>query len=782
MDRRPRRPTAVLSNFFPINFKNPIIKYNIEVESPTPISPVQHQELVKKYVFKTKKNREFISSFLGAGFISLNGAIYSSCICSAPIDLESCEDDPDIKIKIVQDTMLDNAKDQDIIKNLVGRFFKLLLKKLRLKQIGRKLFDPSKNQTMDMFDVWPGFSTSLVFNANFSLLNIDFASKLITNINVLGLMENLKQRFSHEIESAFNKELIGKSVMTTYNRRFYKIDRVCFDKTPRSTFTLQDGEEITFADYYLKKYQKQISVLDQPLLINIDPKKSIETYLVPELCVMTGLNDEQRANRNLMTELDKIIKPDAGPRLTKSRALVESLQQNEFTKKFMDEWKLNLSVEPLRIEGLRIEAGSLLFGDKKSVDIENCQNLDRDTQHKSFVNKSFNILVIYYPRNCANEYKTFADMTRTVFQQFQIACNEIKPVEIPDFRSFDPVKQIIQQTLSPQVTACIWILPGPKKNGQHYDKIKRLLINNLPVPSQMIISKTIGAGKNLRSIITKLYVQVCAKIGGVPWAIDDLPFAERPTMVVGLDCYTKGTSKVPVYSMVATMNNTFSTYWSRSAFGSQEYPFSNFLAECFVSACEKFASDNKIAPANIIVFREGVSRGQVATVRETEVTAIRQAFTKVYGQGPQPAMVFVSTNKTSNAKFFYSPNNSMNLNTLQNPLQGTYVHQNITDDPNEFFLLAQKTFRGLASPTTFYIIENDMTNIQKVDMLLVKDLIAKLAFKLCFLYYNTTGAIKVPAPIHYAQKLSYLIGDKSVGNERIIPHGHLGQIQSLYFI
>lgn len=69
-----------------------------------------------------------------------------------------------------------------------------------------------------------------------------------------------------------------------------------------------------------------------------------------------------------------------------------------------------------------------------------------------------------------------------------------------------------------------------------------------------------------------------------------------------------------------------------------------------------------------------------------------------------------------------------------------------------------------------------------MDLLLVKDLIAKLAYKLCFLYYNTTGAIKVPAPIHYAQKLSYLIGDKSVANERIVPHSVLGQIQSLYFI
>lgn len=75
-----------------------------------------------------------------------------------------------------------------------------------------------------------------------------------------------------------------------------------------------------------------------------------------------------------------------------------------------------------------------------------------------------------------------------------------------------------------------------------------------------------------------------------------------------------------------------------------------------------------------------------------------------------------------------------------------------------------------------------MTNILKIDSLLIKDSIAKLAYKLCYLYYNTTGSIKVPAPVHYALKLSYLIGDKSTAIDRIIPHSVLGELKSLYFI
>ncbi len=34
-----------------------------------------------------------------------------------------------------------------------------------------------------------------------------------------------------------------------------------------------------------------------------------------------------------------------------------------------------------------------------------------------------------------------------------------------------------------------------------------------------------------------LLTQMLAKLGGVPWGMDAMPFSDRPTMLIGIDMY-----------------------------------------------------------------------------------------------------------------------------------------------------------------------------------------------------------------------------------------------------
>lgn len=86
-----------------------------------------------------------------------------------------------------------------------------------------------------------------------------------------------------------------------------------------------------------------------------------------------------------------------------------------------------------------------------------------------------------------------------------------------------------------------------------------------PIPSQVILTSTIQRGKNLRSIISKVLIQMNAKVGGTPWAVDKLPFMDEPTMICGMDVFhSTALGKESVLALTASMNQSATTYWSTS--------------------------------------------------------------------------------------------------------------------------------------------------------------------------------------------------------------------------
>lgn len=56
-----------------------------------------------------------------------------------------------------------------------------------------------------------------------------------------------------------------------------------------------------------------------------------------------------------------------------------------------------------------------------------------------------------------------------------------------------------------------------------------------------------------------------AKVGGIPWAVDGLPFMKQRTMVCGMDVFhSTALGKKSVLALTASMNETATMYWSTS--------------------------------------------------------------------------------------------------------------------------------------------------------------------------------------------------------------------------
>lgn len=235
---KPKREIQVLSNFFKIDFGESVFQYRFEIISPTETQV--REEILKKVL---KANKDTLRRSFGDSFIFLNWSIYST-VHSENITLTH----EDNKVEVVQSGKF-SAQD-DVSRNVLGRLLKMLQERVRLKKVGRKLFDPSKAAFVDQLEIWPGYSTALVQNANLSLLNIDTVNKVITNVCVLDVMGKIKSQNTGNLEDTLNAELQGKSVMTKYNRRIYRVDSVVLDKTSSDSFVTETGASTTFQEYY----------------------------------------------------------------------------------------------------------------------------------------------------------------------------------------------------------------------------------------------------------------------------------------------------------------------------------------------------------------------------------------------------------------------------------------------------------------------------------------------------------------------------------------------------
>jgi hypothetical protein len=79
-------------------------------------------------------------------------------------------------------------------------------------------------------------------------------------------------------------------------------------------------------------------------------------------------------------------------------------------------------------------------------------------------------------------------------------------------------------------------------------------------------------------------MQICAKLGGEPWAMDKMPFTKVPTMVIGLDISNKGSNII--ISICASYNNTFTKFISVVASEINSINIGSKITECVKLALE----------------------------------------------------------------------------------------------------------------------------------------------------------------------------------------------------
>ncbi|KAH6960072.1 ribonuclease H-like domain-containing protein, partial [Ilyonectria sp. MPI-CAGE-AT-0026] len=176
-------------------------------------------------------------------------------------------------------------------------------------------------------------------------------------------------------------------------------------------------------------------------------------------------------------------------------------------------------------------------------------------------------------------------------------------------------------------------------------------------------------------------------------------------------------------------------------------------------------------PENILVYRNGISKGQYNKVINKELLQLRKAYMEVYPASDQKRgllhFTIVIVGKRHHTRFY--PTKEANADRSGNPKPGTIVDRGVTDARNwDFFLQAHAAIQGTARPGHYVVVLDEIFRARYVKTLPpefnnVADVLEDLTQSLCYVYGRTTKAVSLCTPAYYAdivcEGARYIIAD-----------------------
>lgn len=439
---------------------------------------------------------------------------------------------------------------------LYNIIFRKVLRLMKLKEIGRHYFDPTRSAHIPQFnmELWPGYITAIGEYDGGSMLNIDLAHKVLRTDTVLDHINNLKKRFSRnqaEFQEAVSQYLTGQVVLTRYNNKTYHIDAIAWDISPKSTFKLSSGEDISYVEYYKKNYTKDIGDVNQPLLMNKSKKKKFQggqrggqreeeiIYLVPELCCMTGFTDEIRQDFNIMKALSEhtIVPPQV--RRKGLEDFINGCYSNTEIATELKRWSIEFDRNLLRIPARVLNNEQIFFKNKKVMSDAASAEWSRDMKQVNMI-QAFALTnwVIISSVKTGAQAQEFVKCLLQVGRPLGIDVQPPKEVGLTNDTPAGFVDAIKANYVKGQTQIVVCVLPDQRKD--RYDAIKKFCVSEHGIVSQCVLAKTLAKEKVVMSACTKIVMQMNVKLGGQLWAVE-IPM--KNCMVVGIDVYHDSLNK-----------------------------------------------------------------------------------------------------------------------------------------------------------------------------------------------------------------------------------------------
>nr|AAQ74967.1 Twi2p [Tetrahymena thermophila] len=647
-----------------------------------------------------------------------------------------------------------NFKKGNQVTQLLNIILKSIMRDEKFQEIGKnsKFYNVnSRNEIVikgrdgntSALEAYKGFTFNVTPTQDKLYLMVDYCSRIIRKETALEYLKNN------------NNQLSGLSVITKYNNyQTYLIDRVDGQKTPSSTFlNSKTNTQISFAQYYKERYNIQIRDMRQPLLVhkrkyreaNTNIQKVEEVYLIPEICNMTGMTDEQRENFQAMKEVATHTK------LTPQERYQNSVNNCRFLSSKTSSSGIRIDERSNLIDAVQLRAPKVTLGGNKTA------NTDRgnfDMRAPTLDKIEFKDWTLIYNQKDERSVDGFIDTLKKASQTYGITVNDPFFFAQRDWNANSWIKSLDEDFSKNDLPQ--FVLSFGQAQSGLYSGLKKFLTSEAGIESQHVNPRSLQ--KNGMSVASKIALQIASKLGRRIWQVETPTGIDKNTMIIGIETSMKKIKQQQVVGVVASIDKDFTKYFSDVEIRKDNDTTLPTLSKIVTKAIQAYVKNTESVPAEVIVYRQGLGEGQIQQSCNLEIKAIQNGFSN-FKSDFNPRLAFFQVNRKIGQKFYQSPQGDKG--EVSNPASGTIVASQVVQNNFEFFMAAQNCNSGVCTPTKYTCLYNN-TNLKE-------DQIWQLTYYQTFNYYNWQGPVRVPAAMKYAEKLAKFVSDtiQEAANENL---------------
>lgn len=242
--------------------------------------------------------------------------------------------------------------------------------------------------------------------------------------------------------------------------------------------------------------------------------------LIPELCVLTGVNEQMRTDFNFKRTLENFSKVDPSSRQKRLSDFINRFSRHDQVRGELENWQINFKEQLYEVEARCLPPETLAFGGGRLKKLDERADWGNDIKGlQVFSNVPLNKWLILYPGNKRQAANVFLNTFAQIIDGMGIRANGPIEIQMPTDHA-DMVVNTLKQNITPDTQLVVVLVSNKRKD--RYDAIKRVCCLEKPVSSQVCTTQLLENDRKAKSCITKIALQINCKLGGELW-ITNIP-------------------------------------------------------------------------------------------------------------------------------------------------------------------------------------------------------------------------------------------------------------------